>query len=94
MHDSTIRRYSSAARLSVLNIVEDGAGDATQIAAAWRARRRSTPDDHIERQARVIGQLLWQLERLAWIRRSDDGLVLTNLGRRALAISRQGSGVE
>lgn len=88
MDESTIRRYSSDARILILDIIdEDHATDAGQISVAWQARRTSMPDAQAQRLPRVVGQLLWQLENLEWVRRHGEQLVVTGLGRKAQALA-------
>lgn len=90
MDESTIRRFSSDARILILDIIdEEHATDVGQVTVAWQARQPSMRYAQAHRLPRVVGQLLWQLENLEWVRRHGEQLMVTGLGRKAQALARR-----
>lgn len=88
MDNATVLRFSSDARLQVLDIVDETAvGGADMVAAEWLARRQSTTEAHTRRLPITARTLLWKLENLGWIEECDGTLQLTPLGKRARRLS-------
>jgi hypothetical protein len=88
MDEVTLVRFSSDARLLILDIIDEGGvGDPDRIADVWLARRISTTAAHARRLPHVTSALLWQLENLERIENRGGSLALTALGRRTRALS-------
>lgn len=88
MDDTTIRRYLSESRLTVLDIVNGGgARDGDDVARVWAERRTALTSAHSRRLPRIASQILWQLSSIDWIERSDGEWVVTSLGLHARDLS-------
>ncbi len=84
MDDSQLRRHLSAPRAVVLDILDAaGHADSTQILHAWIARRPAMTEAHRLRLPRMVGEVMWRLKNLEWIRDSAGKYSLTELGERA-----------
>ena len=84
MDDAQLRRHLSAPRAVVLDILGDqGYADSTQILHAWIGRKPAMTEAHRRRLPRMVGEVVWRLKNLEWIRDTAGTYSLTELGERA-----------
>lgn len=84
MDGSIIRRHLTASRRIVLDIVADTqpvTRDA--ITRAWVQRQPEMTSRHRDALPWMTEEVLWRLERLAWVEWGGGGYRLTVLGQRA-----------
>ena len=61
----------------------EGHADSTRIVHAWMDRRPAMTEAHRRRLPRMVGEIVWRLRNLEWIRYAAGTYSLTELGERA-----------
>ena len=84
MDDAQLKRHLSAPRALVLDIIgAEGQADNAQILHAWIDCKPTMTEAHRRRLPRMVGEIVWRLKNLEWIRDTAGTYSLTELGERA-----------